>query len=290
MAIYKGHLELEIPYNFDGRYLENLIRFYPNYANFVSFIYVAPFILHSYNTRAHMKLENTPLTLSEYEEHLDLIRSYNLPIGITFQGNDILSEDILRYYIDKQHIKYFMTVNDENAKLIKQINSECITIASICKAMTKKQLLTSDLSMYDRVVVDFRLNKIEQLKELSKKFKCICLSNPPCCCRTPIITCKKHWQTGIIDKDKCAVCHDRILEDFAGILPSDMIEFSKYVTSFKLQGRECIPLRHGEDALLQKLSLYLEVANRYTSTGITDEEIKKIKQKSIEDLTFISTF
>ncbi len=297
MAIHKGHMELEIPYNYDGRFLESLTKLYPNYKDFVSFVYIAPFCEHSPNSRSHMFQEYVTMDIEEYEEHLALIRSYDLPIGVTLQGMDILSEDILRYYIEKQKVQFFMTVNDENAKLIKKINSNCITIASICKAMTKKQLLEADLSMYDRVVVDFRLNKLETIKELSKKFNCVCLSNPPCSCKTSIHTCQGHWlHLPDFDPEKCQIQRDeeghiyKTLNDFSGILPSEMIKFSNYVTSFKLQGRECLYEIYGENALLEKLSLYLEVASKYTSNGITDEELGEIKAQSVENLNFITAF
>ena len=236
--------KFEIPYNFSK---ETIIKLIP-YQDIIETIYVPAYKGHSRSTRVEFGLD--PNTLEEYLEHIKFLQMQGFNISILFQENRLLDRKIIEFYLDK-NIKSFIVRDDNTAKLIKTINSNIEVIASITKLLTVKDINTLDLSIYDKIVLDFRLNDINIISKLPKKYKYIIIPNTLCSKDANPKLCQTHWDYGDKLGNKLN-CFNSACPNLATIPYNKLYKFDKYISTYKLQGRE----KYG-DSILEDIYLYL---------------------------------
>ena len=234
-SVQLEYRKFEIPYNFSK---ETILKLLP-YKNIIETVYVPAFKEHCHSTRFEFGLD--PSSLEEYLDHLEFLQNQGLPVSILLQEDKLLDRSIIEFYLDR-HIDSFIVRNDNTAKLIKNINPNIETIASITKLLTVEEINILDLSMYDKIVLDFRLNDLEIVSKLPIKYKYILMPNTVCSKNANPKMCRLHWDCG--DKLKCNLkCYNPDNPNLATISPQDLHKFDKYICTYKLQGRE----RRGND-------------------------------------------
>lgn len=259
--------KFEIPYNWDLHEIEILEKKIPGFLKNVESFYLPAFIEHSHATRIELQ-RKIPKTLDEYETHINYLKSHGVKICILLQelDNDI-SLEILKYYIDDLGIRLFTVVQDRVAKRIKDYNKDCIINASILKCLKYKDILSKDLSMYDRIVLLQKFNVcLDVVKELPKTHEYIIIPNSFCHYKCKPEWCLDHWRGNLNPK-----CVDMPFDDVTVIYPEDLYLFEPYISVFKLQGRD----RENTEFLLELIMPYL--------TGKSDGFIKKGSFISVEE-------
>ena len=227
--------KFEIPYNFSKETISKLLP----YKNIIETVYIPAYKEHCHSTRFEYGLD--PNNLEEYLDHLEFLQNQGLPVSILLQEDRLLDKSIVKFYLDR-HINSFIVRNDDTARLIKSIDSSIEIIASITKLLTVEEINTLDLSMYDKIVLDFRLNDLESVSKLPTKYKYILMPNTLCSKNANPKMCRIHWDCG--DKLKCNLkCYNPDNPNLAIISPYDLHKFDKYICTYKLQGRE----RQGND-------------------------------------------
>ena len=167
--------KFEIPYNFCKQGLEDMLK-YENYddiqimwgVDWIDSVYLPAFCEDSQTTRLELKIH--PLEWFEYVDHISYIQDKGLSPDVLLQGDKKIDIDTIGKYIDLG-IDKFIVKEDANAKLIKDNFPNAMTTASITKMLTVEELKDKDLSMYDRIVLDFRLNDLDVVKSLPKNHK-----------------------------------------------------------------------------------------------------------------------
>ena len=226
--------KFEIPYNFCKLDLQTVLA--SGIKDYIELVYVPAFWEHTQTTR--LELERHPLDTDEYIDHIKFIQEHELKVSILLQGED-LSDDIIDFYINLG-IDSFIVRSDVLAKRIKDRFPNCEVIASITKILSVNDLMQKDLSMYDKIVLDFRLNDLNIIKCLPRNHKYIVMPNTPCFRDCPKERCLKHWFNGKKYIEDGDFCSNLWFHKPAFIPPEDLRDFDDYVDSYKLQGREYI--------------------------------------------------
>lgn len=269
--------KFEIPYNFDPKIIDFIID--NNYSDYISEIYVAPFIddyagaKRYYCNPGHTEISSQPKERIEYEKHLKKILDSGLRLSILFQNQEhLLTEDMLRYYVDLGATT-FVVNNDETAKLIKAFNPQLKVIASITKKLSFSDFHHKDLSMYDEFVLYFPFNRaLDRIKELPPQYKYILLVNCGCGYTCPGT---HHWFAGCDEDGKELVkgpgCVSGLFDQIIVVLPTNLEIFDPYISGYKLQGRE-----YSTPELLMDIKQYIkrEMFNPFIQDINTDIEKK----------------
>lgn len=236
--------KFEVPYNYSVDYLLKLQHMVPNLKDVTEFVYLPGFKEHTYETRQSSYLVEQPQTLEQYEAHINFIKSLGLPIGIVFQERKPIDVEILRYYTDKLDINEFIVYDDENAKRIKDLKPGAKCILSVTRCLSVNDIKTNDYSLYDRIVLDFRLNDLELIKSLPDKYKYVVIANCPCSKTMPVQVCHVHWSnSGHLPVELRKICHEkndpRVRVN--SLIPLDELkDWDDVVYGYKLQGRDIL--------------------------------------------------
>ena len=261
---------LEIPYNFDTK----LIDFLNIYKFTMHCIYLPPLGLDypfsaKYNTlRIAKNLIDIhfPETREEYEYHINYIKkSFSNKMMLLLQSNiKVMKEEMLQYYINLGFTK-FCVGTIEQAKLIRQLIPEAEIIGSITMKI-EPEILQNNLNEYkanfDGFVLWFPFNRdLNKVWQLPKCFKysllvnCFCMT---CCDGT------RHWFIREEQENNLFFCPHKIhsesdkYKDIIFIRPDHLELFDKYITYFKLQGRE-----HATQEIIQDIILYTTKLEQY---------------------------
>jgi len=229
----------EVPYNFDF----SLIDFYYRHRSMISFVYLPPFKSDAINTRTIIENPNRgslgymPDTRDEYIEHLNYIRQKGLEFRILWQDNKNIEPEIIRFYV-KFGACGFVVGNDRNASLIRKYDKNLALTASITMKLTFNDLLNSDFSNFDSVVLFFPFTRsIYAIKKLCHiREKLILMPNTLCWTGCPAV---HHWfpknsEPG--EEDHCLARSN--VDKCCFIYPEHLHLFDNYVGGYKLQGRE----------------------------------------------------
>lgn len=237
-------IKFELPYNFnyDGKYFEYLEKYKDNF-NRIKYIYLPIYNKDKerYNTREDfLYSHNFPSSIEEYDKHIFKIKEYGIDICFLIQRNASL--DLIENCIKKYSV-YNFTINDDAlAKELKNIYSNKIHLnLSITRKLTKEEINTLDLSMYDNIVLYFSYNRdLECIKNLPTKYKYTIICNCEC-----LHDCKmndEHWFGNNNVSSYCIskryLNKELNMKKSAYILCEDLKFFSKYINTFKLQGRD----------------------------------------------------
>lgn len=233
--------KFEIPFNFDM----DLLRFLDDNIdkNWIEFIYIPPFKEDGINARSHVEnvevrgqLYKVPETRNRYTKYLEEIQKRGYNIAVLLQEPTLVLSQKLDYYF-KLGIDNFIVNNDQLALDIKNKNPNCNIIASITKTLSADDIVKSDYSMYDKIVLHFPFNRaLCRLSELPKKYNYVMLANSYCAYNC--IEAKKHWFS---TRETVANvnCIKHFNKDKLVYIPPEYIHlFEPYVSNFKLQGRE----------------------------------------------------
>lgn len=222
--------KFEIPYNFCK---EAIVGIAYKYKDKIDTIYIPAFYRHTRVTR--IEIDNYPKTEDEYIDHINFLQGLGFDVSILFQGG-VVDKSIVDFYLGN-NIKSFIVYDDALAIMIKELCPEAKITASITKQLSPMDIKTMDLSMYDRIVLDFRLNDIDIIKDLPKKYKYVLMPNTPCYMDCPKERCQKHWFDGF-EFQKGKFCHELGFCKPAWIDAKDLSVYDDYVELYKLQGRE----------------------------------------------------
>lgn len=229
----------EVPYNFDM----DMINFYKQNANHVRFLFLPPYKEDSINTRTIIQSDTAldgmcymPTSRMEYEKHLRAIKAASLEFVVLWQTSKTLTEDFLDYYISLGACG-FIVATDENARIIKNYDSQLIVVCSIVQRLLK-DISKKNFVNYDYVVLYYpfnrSLNVFEKLKALKEKL--VIMPNTVCPTECPAM---HHWfptKENPFDERNCLVI--KRMDRSSYIFPEHLYLFDEYVSGYKLQGRE----------------------------------------------------
>lgn len=262
----------EIPYNFDI----NLINFLKIYKPFdLHCIYLPPFgddypYSAKYNTlrkaKSFMQI-NFPDDRQDYEQHVKYIReSFPQYLMLLLQSNEkIMPIETLKYYLDLGFTK-FCVGTIEQAQLIKELAPTAEIIGSITMKI-EPDILYQDLQTYkkyfDCFVLWFPFNRdLDRINHLPKCFKYSLLINCGC-----TIKCDgtHHWFIQESEENAQFYCPKKYnpqeLNKYKNIVllrPDHLYLFDKYITYFKLQGRE-----YPTEKIIQDIVMFTTNFTRY---------------------------
>lgn len=231
--------KFEVPYNFE----EELLTYYSAHARYVNFLFLPPYSDDTLNTRTCIQTRikgrsYMPQSREEYEYHIRLILDHGLRFVVLWQDRDaVISEDLLNYYAGIGACG-FIVANDDNAKIIKDYDSNLLVISSIvqrlCAGMSSR-----DFTYYDYIVMFYPFTRsLEGLKKLSTlKDKIVIMPNSMCHTDCPGL---HHWFAEDIRSfersNSCPAVKDESRSTF--IKPEHLAIFDDLVGGYKLQGRE----------------------------------------------------
>ena len=248
--------KFEIPYNYSVDYLLKIVDMVPNINEVTEFVYLPGFREHTYETRQNAYPVEVPKTLEQYECHINFIKSLGLPIGIVLQEQKPIDIDILRYYTDKLNISQFIVYDDENARRIKQLNPNAECTLSVTRCLSVYDIKHNDYSLYNRIVLDFRLNDLNLVKSLPDKYKYVVIANCPCSKNMPVEICKMHWSDGgYLPEELRRICHEKGSPEnrVNSLIPINQLkDGDNVVHNYKLQGRDLTG-----DVLIPRIIPYL---------------------------------
>ena len=234
----------ELPYNFnkDGQYFECLNK-YKNMFKYIKFIYLPCFFSGPIqNTRLELTKNELPKTIEEWESHIERLKETGIDICILIQRYATI--EMIEELIEKYDIHIFTINDDELAKNLKSKYGDKIQLnLSITRVLTYDDILNTDLSMYDNIVLFFYFNRhLNLIKKLPTKYNYSLIVNTHC-----LWNCKmhdKHWFDGanfngdlycntlkIKNRQLC-------MKNVGYIRPEDLKFFERYLGSYKLEGRE----------------------------------------------------
>ena len=219
----------EIPYNFDNDYFQYLKQ-YRDYFKYIKFIYLPAYKENGIkNTRETISLmqKEQYIDYNKYTNVIKSIQSLDLDVCILIQKNATL--EVVRKYIEEFNIRYFIINDDKLACELRNIYKDRIfLILSVTRQLTYDDIINTDFSMYNEIVLFFWFNRhLDYIKKLPKKYKYCIMVNNFCC-----IECKLanyHWF--INQEYRCE------RKELGLILPEDIIYFDKYINTFKLLDR-----------------------------------------------------
>lgn len=230
----------EIPYNFDTKLID-FLNIYNNIG--IHSIYLPPFQNHYITTRHYYQyLSMTfPKNLENYEYHINYINKYfpNKIMLLLQRRDHILSDELIKYYLDLG-ITIFCVGTIEQARKIKQQNSQVEIIGSITLQINLQLLQQEEYNIFDGFVLFFPFNRdISLIKKLPPNFTYSLLVNSGCNIKCDGIT---HWfvnsqQEEQNIKNKCPGRNVNF-ENSIYIPNIDVQYFEPYINYIKLQGRE----------------------------------------------------
>lgn len=238
--------KFELPYNFnfDKKWFQYMDE-NKDLWGYIDMIYLPCFVYNNsnetiYNTREEIK--RYPKSKYEYRNHIEKLKRYNIPISILIQKNSSL--ELIEEYINDYDIHSFVINNDELARELKSKYGDKINLRlSITRMVTREELETKDLSMYDDICLFFTwTRKLDELRKLPKKYKYVVIVNTIC-----LWNCKnslKHWFNGKTFKPNCfgrsnpCTYRDINMKTSAYVRPEDLSLFDDSIETYKLQGRE----------------------------------------------------
>ena len=240
MYLTNSNRKFEIPYNFDLNLIKGLqILNLP--FDFIQYIYVSPHPNDYLGVgRAGTdKIQQMPW--EEYVFHINYIKKY-FPNKLQFllqktDPTELISDEVLEKYINLGFTS-FCCGTLEQAKMIKNINPNFETIASITSHLNTSKLKEQAddyLKYFNYIVLDFHFNRnIQEIKELPPEMNYILLVNSICnskCQGT------QHW----FSNGKSFQCPGLIMtegfSDSCLIRPMDLRYFDPYIKVYKIQDR-----------------------------------------------------
>lgn len=229
--------KFEIPYNFSKHCLKKIVDNHFTEDDWIEFVYIPAYYKHCHTTR--LEYGRFPSNIDDYIGHIRFIQSLRLDIAVLLQSEEELEDSVISFYLNLG-VRNFIVKNDNTARRIKQLNPNAKTIASITKLLTLNDILAKDLSMYDKIVLDFRMNDIDIVRKLPKSLHYILMPNSKCCKDTPKERCMTHWgYTNFNFLENEFKCNETSMGVNSAYLTPDQLKyFDEYVDGYKLQGRE----------------------------------------------------
>lgn len=231
-------MKFELPYNYYLDY-EGKLSQVQYYWKYIKYIYLPTFMGDGDTTRWNTSLtKGFPKTYDDYIKRLYKLQSLGLPLCILLQRNGTM-ELVDKYY--NLGIRYFIITDDELASKIKMKYQDVYLTLSITRALTLDDILTTDLSMYDDIVLFFWFNRhLDVLKELPTKYKYVLMVNNFCYYNCTMHD--RHWFAKSMEEleNVNAACHATyklIPRNKTKVEPSDLGYFEPYVSSYKLVDR-----------------------------------------------------
>ena len=156
-----------------------------------------------------------------------------------YNKKNIMPIEKLKWYIDLGFTN-FCCGNPEQAKIIKDYNSNLTVIGSIVLHVTRQDLCQNEdyKRYFDKFVLDFCYGRnIQKIKELPTTKKYMILANSYCSNRCDG---DHHWN--IKDEFEQIYCPGKLFEtnnfgDSVLIRPMDLFYFDPYIDTFKIQDR-----------------------------------------------------
>ena len=235
-------MKFEVPYNFD----EKLIKYYQKNTSHINYLYLPAYKDDSPNTRSSIQTKTKghcymPQSRAEYEDHLAKIVKAGLRFVILWQVRGLqLTSELIKYY-SSVGTSGFIVADDENATKVKQLNHSLLVICSLVQRVNNSSVLfQKNLSLYDSIILYYPFNrsldalrKIEHLKD-----KIVLMPNTFCTVDCPSV---HHWFPK--NKQKFRQTTDcpvsvATMRKSGFIFPEHLHLFDKYVSGYKLQGRE----------------------------------------------------
>ena len=248
--------KFEIPFNHTKSILDFLEKYRETLIPYISHLLVAPFVEDYHSTRHKEAIK--PLSRSKYEKQIEKLQELGYTPAILINGIEKVKQEFLDYYINKLHCNTFIVHSDEIAKYIKDNYKNIITIASITKKLSLKDIQEKDLSMYDYIVLFYTFNaSLENIKKLPNKYKYILMVNTYC-----DYTCdfNTHWFTD--DGSKCPR-YKNGEKNTTCIFSEDLNIFDPYISIYKLQGRE-----YETDMIVREIMYWIFNKEKYKIDGI----------------------
>lgn len=225
----------KFPYDFDMSNIEVLNHLMSTYKAInsdigISSVYFAPFYQHSMSARQYG--DTGPATWESYVEHIKYIIANGYTPDVLLQEPEkILEEEVIQMYLDAG-VKTFTVSVDENAKTIRRLCPDAYIVASTTKVLSPKEILETDLSMYDEICLHFwYARNIKTIMELPKTHKYSIIVNALCCCTST--QCYEHWfgtsRRGSFN------CTSRYNKAYSSAI-DDLEYFYPYIHTFKIQG------------------------------------------------------
>lgn len=249
--------QFEIPFNHDEAFLRLLER-NKLLQKYIAHIFVAPFTEDCKITRH--KEAKKPLSRGLYESQIHRLIKAGYNVAMTFNNLEIIDTSILDYYMSL-NIDCYIVNNDINARYLKTHNKK--VIASITKRNTLAKITTMDYSIYDYIVLDYEFNVNYSLFEKLPENNYILLVNTYCDYKCNFYD---HWYKEIY---KCPQTINGF-KNTTRIFAEDLHLFDKYVSIYKLQGRE-----YSTEEILKDLAYYIFNKNFSTSIDRFGYDIQK---------------
>lgn len=260
--------KFEIPYNFDfnlirGLQILNLIN------ESIKYIYISPYVEDYVGVQRHDPNGANEFTRETYVTHINFVKQF-------FEGrmqlllqkkNQIMPIETLKWYIDLGFTA-FCCGNIEQAKIIKEYDSNLQTIGSIVMHTTRTKLIENPdyFKYFDEMVLDFSYGKdIQEIKILPPQMKYMILINALC-----NVNCigDHHW---FCDPYAPVNCPGKIIDEGGNfynsclIRPMDLQYFDPYISTYKFGDRSWLTRE-----ILRDIVLYTTDFSIYP--GITYEE------------------
>ncbi len=240
MATFFSDRLFEIPYNFDLGLLNGIQLLHVPIDNIYCF-YIPPY--QEDYTSIFRGSTFLARNRKEYEVHISYIKELfgANKLQLLLQStntNKILPKEKLIYYFRLGFTK-FCCGSIEQAKMIKEINSEAEIVGSITMKINQQKIQENFLiykKIFDKFVLDFSYTRdIEKIKKMPTDFQYLLLVNSPCnsqCDGT------HHWFAEDQYHITCPGKHSDIsFEQSCIINPIDLCLFDKYISIYKLQDR-----------------------------------------------------
>ena len=157
---------------------------------------------------------------------------------------NILSDQLLEWYLTNFNITKFCVGNIEQAKQLKNYNPNFEIIGSITMKIDKQKLLSNEdyFKYFNGFVLWFPFNRdLDAIAELPKDFKYVLLANGGC---HIYCTGTQHWYAKSFEEDqacfkKCNLSQLRKNPVTSmTVRPMDLQFFDPFITYYKIQGRE----------------------------------------------------
>ena len=163
--------QYEVPYNFSYDFVPKLSRrreLFP----YIRCIYLPAWREDATSPRKDIeKREEYPKSYDEYVLRLKCLQQLGLPLCVLMQRNATL--DALERYYDLG-IRMFTISDDSLAIASKSRHPDISVTLSITSALTKSDIKSRDLSMYDHIVLFFWFSRhLDTVKTLPKKYRYI---------------------------------------------------------------------------------------------------------------------
>ena len=222
--------QFEVPFNHKNDLLQFYIKYKKELQKHIIHIYTAPFI-EDYCATRHLTA-NKPSERSVYELQIRQLQQAGYEVALTLNGNDLINNDFIKYYVDNLNIKTYICKHYKDALLLKQYNPSIKVIASITKKLNFDDISKKDLSIYDYIVLYYNFNaSIDLIRKLPTRNKYILMTNTWC-----DYTCNfAHWYNET--NFKCPLSINGY-KNTTWIFAEDLKYFDPYINIYKLQGRD----------------------------------------------------